>query len=326
MAKTPQPPADRNRKQPAGKTPTPPQVTQTTRRDRRSSASGANRKAERLKQQQKEKRQWLYTRIGIGVVVVALLAWAAWGGFKAFQGYQVKGDTTEFFGKDAFAAQHYEGAILYEEVPPAGGWHNAVWQNCGFYDKYIQNVNGVHSLEHGTVWITYDPGVSDDVKSKLRDISDQPYVLVSPYPDMGNDITLTIWGHQLRLDTFDKSKVDAFIRAYKNKQEYTPEFGAVCYGGTSATTDVEPQTVPFVQNDPNAPPIGGIRDVDATATAAALNPSPTAETGATPEPSPTVVVGAASNATPAGATPAASPAASPLASPEASPAASPAGD
>jgi hypothetical protein len=259
-----------------------------------------NRKAERLKLQQKQKRQWLYTRLGIGVVVLGLFAWAGWGGWQAWQGNQVKGDTTEYFGKDAFVAQHYnDGAVLYEEVPPTGGWHNNIWQNCGFYDKYIGNVHGVHSLEHGTVWITYDPDISQDDKAELRDISDQPYVLVSPYPGMAHPITLTIWGHQLGLDSFDKGKIDAFIREFKNKQEYTPEFGAVCYGGTSATTDEVPQQQPYVQVDPNAPPIGGIRDIDATATAQALNPTQ-------PE-----------------STPVASPAASPVASPEASPAASP---
>jgi hypothetical protein len=116
---------------------------------------------------------------------------------------------------------------------------------------------------------------------------------------MGNPVTLSIWGHQLRLDSFDEGKINAFIREYRTKQEYTPEFGAVCYGGTSATTDVEPQQQPYVQADPNAAPIGGIPDVDATATAAALNPA------ASPASTPVA------------------PAATPVASPEASPAASP---
>lgn len=285
---------------------TPPPASQgpASRRERRSTTV-ANRKEERLKRAQQQKRQWLYTRIGIGAVVLALIAWLGWSGFQAYRGYQVRGDTTEFFGKDAFVAYHYDqGEVLYEQIPPVGGYHNTVWQNCGFYDKYIENKHAVHSLEHGSVWITYDPGISEDDKEKLKDYADQSYVLVSPYPNMGNPITLSIWGHQLRLDSLDEGKIDAFIREFKTKQEYTPEFGAICYGGTSATTDVEPQQQPYVQADPNADPIGGIRDVDATATAEALNPQTPV---ATPEASP-----AASPVAPVG-TPEASPVASPAA-------------
>jgi hypothetical protein len=272
--------------------------TAASRRERRS-GSVQNRKEERLKQQQRNKRQWLYTRIGVGVIVLALLGFLGYSGWQAYQGYEVRGDTTEYFGKDDFVATHYEdGDVVYEQVPPTGGYHNSVWQNCGYYDKYLVNVHAVHALEHGAVWITYDPSISDSDKDKLREKADQSYVLVSPYPGMGSQITLSIWGHQLKLDSFDEGKIDAFIREYKTKQEYTPEFGAICYGGTSQTTDVVPQQQPLVLADPSAGPVGGIPDVNATATAEALNPVPTTE-----------------------ATPAASPGASPEASPMASPAA-----
>jgi hypothetical protein len=273
----------------------------TARRRERRSSTMQTRKEDRLKKQQQAKRQWLYTRIGIGAILLALIGWLGWTGWQAYQGYQIRDDTTEYFGKDSFVAAHYdEGEVLYEQVPPTGGFHNTVWQNCGFYNEYISSVNAVHSLEHGAVWITYDPGISESNKDKLKDKADQGYVLVSPYPGMGNPITLSVWGHQLRLDSFDEGKIDAFIREFRTKQEYTPEFGAVCYGGTSATTDVEPQQQPYVRADLNGDPVGGIPAVDATATAEALNPA------ATPE-----------------STPVASPAASPVASPEASPAASP---
>ncbi|MEJ7839970.1 MAG: DUF3105 domain-containing protein, partial [Thermomicrobiales bacterium] len=245
------------------------------RRDRRS-GSMQNRKEERLKLQQTQKRQWLYTRVAFGVILVALIGWFGYIGFQAYQGYQIRGDVDEYFGKDDFVAEHYDtGAVLYEQIPPTGGFHNAAWQNCGFYDQYLNNVNAVHSLEHGAVWITYDPALPESDIESLREMGGQPYMLVSPYPGMGSPITLSIWGHQLKLDSFDEGKIDAFVREYKVKQEYTPEFGAICYGGTSATTDVEPQQQPFIIADPSLGPVGGIRDIDATATAAALNPVPT---------------------------------------------------
>jgi hypothetical protein len=300
-ANNPRPNPDAKRSPDPASTPT---QEQATRRRERRASSMQGRKEERLKRQQQQKRQWLYTRIGIGVVLVALIGWFGWIGWQTYQGYSVRGDTTEYFGKDDFSAAHYDtGEVLYEQVPPTGGWHNTVWQNCGYYDTYVENIHAVHSLEHGAVWITYDPGISEADKEKLKDISDQSYVLVSPYPGMDHPITLSIWGHQLGLDELDEGKIEAFIREFKVKQEYTPEFGAICYGGTSGTTDQEPQQQPYIQADPEADPIGGIRDIDATATAEALNPSAAASPESTPVP------GAA---TPA-ATPEASPAASPVA-------------
>jgi hypothetical protein len=55
---------------------------------------------------------------------------------------------------------HVGGNIDYDQdlgIPPAGGPHNPSWQNCGFYDELVRDENAVHSLEHGAVWITYQP-------------------------------------------------------------------------------------------------------------------------------------------------------------------------
>ena len=55
------------------------------------------------------------------------------------------------------AGQHTEAAVDYPQSPPAGGDHNPVWQNAGFYEEPVQNETAVHTLEHGAVWITYQP-------------------------------------------------------------------------------------------------------------------------------------------------------------------------
>ena len=54
--------------------------------------------------------------------------------------------------------------------PPVGGAHNPTWQNCmgDVYAAPIANEHAVHSLEHGAVWITYQPGLPADQVDKLQ--------------------------------------------------------------------------------------------------------------------------------------------------------------
>ena len=52
------------------------------------------------------------------------------------------------------ARDHVVGKVTYAQMPPVGGKHSAVWQNCGIYSAPVANENAVHSMEHGAVWIT----------------------------------------------------------------------------------------------------------------------------------------------------------------------------
>ncbi len=135
------------------------------------------------------------------------------------------------------AGKHTEGNVDYKQSPPTGGPHNPVWQNCGFYDKPVRDENAVHSLEHGAVWITYSPDLPKDQVNQLKDIAEsKSYILVSPYPDMPNGVPVvaSAWGKQVYLDGANDPDLDRFIQAYRQGPQ-TPEPGAVCTGGTSAT-------------------------------------------------------------------------------------------
>lgn len=127
---------------------------------------------------------------------------------------------------------HTNAAVKYPQTPPAGGNHNPVWQNCGIYDKPVKNENAVHSMEHGAVWITYDPGLSSGDVEKLRAaVRGQDYVLLSPYPDLPAPVVASAWGKQLRLSGASDTRLTGFLRTYvKGKQ--TPEPGAPCNQGT----------------------------------------------------------------------------------------------
>ena len=133
------------------------------------------------------------------------------------------------------AGQHVAGPVAYREAPPLGGPHNVVWQNCGIYEAPVHNEHAVHSLEHGAVWITYQPGLPSDAIARLRTIASTDYMLLSPYPGLQAPVVASAWNHQIQLEGADDPRLGQFITRYKNNPSNTPEFGAACFGGTSST-------------------------------------------------------------------------------------------
>jgi hypothetical protein len=135
-------------------------------------------------------------------------------------------------------ADHVSGKVDYPTSPPAGGEHNAVWQNCGYYTTAVINELAVHSLEHGAVWITYTASVADTVKNDLMaKAKASPYVLVSLYPGNPTPIVVTAWGRQLQMPTYDGALVAKFIDVYGADGPTVPEKGASCRGAVGVPPD-----------------------------------------------------------------------------------------
>ena len=129
------------------------------------------------------------------------------------------------------AAGHQEGALTYEQIPPVGGAHNSAWQNCGAYTEPIRNENGVHTLEHGAVWITYAPELPADEVQQLQTLTRQStYRLLSPYAGLPSPIVISAWGYQLQLETASDPRLGQFIEAYELNPA-GPEPGAPCTNG-----------------------------------------------------------------------------------------------
>jgi hypothetical protein len=128
---------------------------------------------------------------------------------------------------------HTDEAVDYPQNPPAGGPHNPVWQQCGFYDLPVRNENAVHSQEHGAVWITYQPDLPSEQVDQLRELAAQyDYVLVSPYQGLPAPIVASAWGKQLYVDDAGDTRLEQFIELFAGNG---PESGAPCTGGTDAT-------------------------------------------------------------------------------------------
>ena len=126
---------------------------------------------------------------------------------------------------------HVEGPVTYEQTPPVGGPHSSAWQNCGVYDVPVANENAVHSMEHGAVWIAHSPELPAAEVEAVRSLAaGNPYVLVSPHPDVASGVVASAWTQQLALDSFDEVRISEFVAAFAQGPQ-SPEPGAPCTGG-----------------------------------------------------------------------------------------------
>ncbi len=146
------------------------------------------------------------------------------------------GDSSGIEGVETFSntGNHVQETVEYEQTPPAGGNHNPAWLNCGVYTQPVPNEYAVHALEHGAVWVTYDPAqVSeadiDALESKLPDT----YTVLSPYEGMDTPIAVSAWNAQLKVDSADDERIEEFIKAYWRSTS-APEPNALCSNGLDA--------------------------------------------------------------------------------------------
>lgn len=203
----------------------------------------------RRAEQSRERRNRLLVISGSVVAVAALVA----GGVFVVKSQSKDDDAADADAKSSSSGQFVTGAdgvktwkgklgrthvtkrVHYPTEPPVGGDHNQVWMNCNgnVYTKAVDDMNAVHSLEHGAVWITYNSKAAKaDVEALAAKVRKTPYTLMSPDDDQADPIMLTAWGHQRTVKGAADADVDAFLEKFVQGSQ-TPEPGAACTGGLS---------------------------------------------------------------------------------------------
>lgn len=187
---------------------------------------------------QERRRSWLVIGTSavvalllIGVVVVVIVQ------SEADRGALESAAEADINGVEEFSdltQNHVDTPVDYPQTPPVGGDHLAQWQNCGYYADPIQTEAGVHSLEHGAVWIGYDPTLPPEQVETLQALTqDNPYLLVSPVDGLSSPVVASAWGAQLEVDSATDERLSVFLVKYA-QGEGTPEPGAPCSGGIGA--------------------------------------------------------------------------------------------
>lgn len=148
--------------------------------------------------------------------------------------------------------------VRYDKSPPFGGPHANYWAACtgNVYETPVRSENMVHSLEHGAVWIAYDPARAsgpalETLQAKVRN---QQYMMISPYPGLDQPIALQAWGHQLKLADANDVRIDQFVAALRQNPNTHPEVGASCeaLGQGYFDPDSPPAFQPLPAGGPNS--------------------------------------------------------------------------
>ncbi len=174
---------------------------------------------------------WAIASLVVAIMVVIGVVW-----FTTHQNSDVA--LTGVVTYSNLGRQHVQGTVNYPQNPPVGGNHNPVWQNCGIYTNPIANENAVHSMEHGAVWITYQPTLGvQDVTQLQNLVHGHSYALLSPYKGLPAPVVISAWGVQLQVKSANDPRLALFLTKYEQGPQ-TQEPGAACSGGTG-TPDVQ---------------------------------------------------------------------------------------
>lgn len=147
-------------------------------------------------------------------------------------------ESSESLGPDYSLEIPLEGAthvlegtsVTYQSNPPTSGSHWANPLRDGVYDQEKPDEAVVHSLEHGRVWISYQPSLPQSAVDQLESIaSKQARVILTPRTSNETAIALAVWQ---RLDTFqlledgqvDEQRILDFIERYRDTgPEFIPQ-------------------------------------------------------------------------------------------------------
>lgn len=205
-----------------------------------------------------QRRANVRSRVVRFVMIVGFILFVVWFFFLRVQlPNSIEGNEIEDFS--IFAAEsrnnqlHIEEDIEYDSAPPVSGPHSQSSEPCGVHGAQLADEKMVHTLEHGTVGILYEPDLDPAEIKEIEALvkSFDSHVFSGPYADMETPVTVIAWAHLMRLDGYDDSAVREFIDVFRRKGD-APEKQQECDNiqdepferqeGASATPTIPPPT------------------------------------------------------------------------------------
>lgn len=99
--------------------------------------------------------------------------------------------------------------------PPTSGDHTThiPWQA---YDQEVPDENIIHNMEHGGVYISYQPDLPADQIAKIKGLFSKPFsnekftptkAVVAPRSTNGSPIIMSSWNRNMKFESFDEAKM-----------------------------------------------------------------------------------------------------------------------
>ena len=160
----------------------------------------------------------------VALIIVCLVGGAIYGAiaYRRSRTKNLPGVAFEEQGREHVGPGHPHA---YNSNPPTSGPHFTSPIDWGVYKDELLDEALIHNLEHGGVWISYRPDISEELKKKLEGFYAEfgRKIIVTPRAKNDADVALAAW---TRLDTFSarefsEERVRRFIKAFRNKG---PEF------------------------------------------------------------------------------------------------------
>jgi hypothetical protein len=174
-------------------------------------------KSERAQLRREQALRKKYIRWSIWIVSLAVIVGGIYAATAVYE-KNMPGERVEVMKDQGHIDDVTSPHTPYNSDPPTSGPHIgtnlAPW---GVHKEPLPKQLLVHNLEDGGVVIYYNAQTDAAVIEKLEGIVNRytDHVVLTPYPEMENSITLTAWGRIDRLEAFDEKRIVKFIDAYK---------------------------------------------------------------------------------------------------------------
>ncbi|HEY3082564.1 MAG TPA: DUF3105 domain-containing protein [Chloroflexota bacterium] len=195
--------------------------TKPTKRERRETRREDERRR-RAEAARRARTTRLLTFGAIALLVVAGIALAAGPLASLFRATGAQAQGTQYPNQGQEHINPGATHVAYNSNPPTSGPHYPDPAPWGIKDQPLPDEQLVHNLEHGGIVIGYNcPDGCPEIVAQLRDLASgyRSKVILAPRPnaDVKCRITLTAWTWLDCLDGFDAERINAFIRAHKDR-------------------------------------------------------------------------------------------------------------
>ncbi len=117
-------------------------------------------------------------------------------------------------GREHVSSKEYGG-----DQPPTSGSHTnpVAW---GVYDTEVRDDQVIHNMEHGGIYVSYQPDLPQDQIEKLKKLLSEPFsnpefqpkkIVLAPRAANKSPIELSSWRRSESLASYDQKKIEEYV-------------------------------------------------------------------------------------------------------------------